>query len=167
MMSANSKCRSKMKAFDSCREMFELALFNVFVSFGDPRLLAHTSDQPLDDHNKDAMTNRLKQTLTKLASRGGLFALKPPPPITQQQQQQQTNIPTGNASEVMTMTTKTNTNGTTTPSSSGAAAAASMTTPIVSKFGTTFKKRSQNARAQIASSGNMFGLKERVLRWNL
>ena len=163
MMSANSKCRSKMKAFDSCREMFELALFNVFVSFGDPRLLAHTSDQPLDDHNKDAMTNRLKQTLTKLASRGGLFALKPPPPITQQQQQQQTNIPTGNASEVMTMTTKTNTNGTTTPSSSGAAAAASMTTPIVSKFGTTFKKRSQNARAQIASSGNMFGLKERVV----
>ena len=38
-----------------------------------------------------------------------------------------------------------------------------MTTPIVSKFGTTFKKRSQNARAQIASSGNMFGLKERVV----
>ena len=126
------------------------------------RLLAHTSDQPLDDHNKDAMTNRLKQTLTKLASRR-FVALKPSPPITQQQQQQQTNIPTGNASEVMTMTTKTNTNGTTTPSSSGAAAAASMTTPIVSKFGTTFKKRSQNARAQIASSGNMFGLKERVV----
>ena len=68
MMSANSKCRSKMKAFDSCREMFELALFNVFVFFRGPEIArAHTSDQPLDDHNKDAMTNRLKQTLTEIS----------------------------------------------------------------------------------------------------
>tara|TARA_B110000444_G_scaffold244179_1_gene263357 strand:+ start:37 stop:3327 length:3291 start_codon:yes stop_codon:yes gene_type:complete len=156
-MSANSKCRSKLKAFDACREMFELALFNVFVSFGNPRLLVHTSGQLLDDHNKDALTNRLKQTLTKLASRGGLFALKPPPPIIHQQQQQHQHMNTpGDGSG------GNNPNGTAMPSASSAAAA-STTTPVVSKLGATFRKRSQNARAQIASSGNMFGLKERVV----
>ena len=156
-MSANSKCRSKLKAFDACREMFELALFNVFVSFGNPRLLVHTSGQLLDDHNKDALTNRLKQTLTKLASRGGLFALKPPPPIIHQQQQQHQHANTpGDGSG------GNNPNGTAMPSASSAAAA-STTTPVVSKLGATFRKRSQNARAQIASSGNMFGLKERVV----
>ena len=160
-MSANSKCRSKLKAFDACREMFELALFNVFVSFGNPRLLVHTSGQLLDDHNKDALTNRLKQTLTKLASRGGLFALKPPPPIIHQQQQQHQHANTpgdGSGGNNMMM----NPNGTAMPSASSAAAA-STTTPVVSKLGATFRKRSQNARAQIASSGNMFGLKERVV----
>ena len=156
-MSANSKCRSKLNAFDACREMFELALFNVFVSFGNPRLLVHTSGQLLDDHNKDALTNRLKQTLTKLASRGGLFALKPPPPIIHQQQQQHQHMNTpGDGSG------GNNPNGTAMPSASSAAAA-STTTPVVSKLGATFRKRSQNARAQIASSGNMFGLKERVV----
>ena len=156
-MSANSKCRSKLKAFDACREMFELALFNVFVSFGNPRLLVHTSGQLLDDHNKDALTNRLKQTLTKLASRGGLFALKPPPPIIHEQQQQHQHMNTpGDGSG------GNNPNGTAMPSASSAAAA-STTTPVVSKLGATFRKRSQNARAQIASSGNMFGLKERVV----
>ena len=156
-MSANSKCRSKLKAFDACREMFELALFNVFVSFGNPRLLVHASGQLLDYHNKDALTNRLKQTLTKLASRGGLFALKPPPPIIHQQQQQHQHANTpGDGSG------GNNPNGTAMPSASSAAAA-STTTPVVSKLGATFRKRSQNARAQIASSGNMFGLKERVV----
>ena len=156
-MSANSKCRSKLKAFDACREMFELALFNVFVSFGNPRLLVHTSGQLLDDHNKDALTNRLKQTLTKLASRGGLFALKPSPPIIHEQQQQHQHMNTpGDGSG------GNNPNGTAMPSASSAAAA-STTTPVVSKLGATFRKRSQNARAQIASSGNMFGLKERVV----
>lgn len=160
-MSANSKCRSKLKAFDACREMFELALFNVFVSFGNPRLLVHASGQLLDYHNKDALTNRLKQTLTKLASRGGLFALKPPPPIIHQQQQQHQHANTpgdGSGGNNMMM----NPNGTAMPSASSAAAA-STTTPVVSKLGATFRKRSQNARAQIASSGNMFGLKERVV----
>jgi len=160
-MGANSKCRSKLKAFDACREMFELALFNVFVSFGNPRLLVHASGQLLDYHNKDALTNRLKQTLTKLASRGGLFALKPPPPIIHQQQQQHQHANTpgdGSGGNNMMM----NPNGTAMPSASSAAAA-STTTPVVSKLGATFRKRSQNARAQIASSGNMFGLKERVV----
>ena len=159
-MSAHSKCRSKLKAFDACREMFELALFNVFVSFGNSRLLAHTNDQPFDDHNKDALTNRLKQTLTKLASRGGLFALKPPPPITQQQP----HTPGGGDNATFIATTPaTNLNGAAMPLASSAAAASSTTTPVVSKLGATFKKRSQNARSQIASSGNMFGLRERVV----
>ena len=59
------------------------------------------------------------------------------------------------------MTTKTNTNGTTTPSSSVQRRSLDDYADRL-EIGTTFKMF-QNARAQIASSGNMFGLKERVV----
>lgn len=160
----SSKCRSKVKAFDACREMFELALFNVFVSFGNPRLLVHDNGAPgqqqaMEDHNIDAMTNRLKQTLTKLTSRGGHFALKPPPPPPLSSQHHPQLRQQGQKTENGNMATTTTT---TTLSSSNIVAPS--TTSQVSKLSMSFKKRSNvNARVQIASSGNMFGLKERVV----